>query len=262
MALWGSSDNIVSAGICTLNLTGGDWIVSGEEHNAQFGQTVVGGAKTGDVIRFGTRNGGNYFGDAVIVSIASSTRLTIGSTTGILNAGGISGAQYFISELPSYTVEDFSYSNRSDSASSAVDLSYVGTASTNSEIGTDTVAVVVPGSADVIVGDLLVNDSNNLVITAIGATALTLASNITAGISTSDSISFKRLVDGYDKQVYGISTTAYSPEIYAKAITHQGWVGIMTYIDCHGNLRVKSETLVAMSGITTGANGIQYPSYK
>jgi len=60
MALWGSSDNIVSAGICTLNLTGGDWIVSGEEHNAQFGQTVVGGAKTGDVIRFGTRNGGNY----------------------------------------------------------------------------------------------------------------------------------------------------------------------------------------------------------
>lgn len=32
---------------------------------------------------------------------------------------------------------------------------------------------------------------------------------------------------------------------------HAGWVGIHTYIDMHGQLRVKSETLVAMSGITT-----------
>ena len=35
---------------------------------------------------------------------------------------------------------------------------------------------------------------------------------------------------------------------------HAGWVGIHTYIDMHGNLRVKSETLVAMSGITTNVN--------
>jgi hypothetical protein len=33
---------------------------------------------------------------------------------------------------------------------------------------------------------------------------------------------------------------------------HAGWVGIQTYIDMHGNLRVKSETLVAMSEITSG----------
>jgi hypothetical protein len=33
---------------------------------------------------------------------------------------------------------------------------------------------------------------------------------------------------------------------------HAGWVGIQTYIDMHGNLRVKSETLVAMSEITGG----------
>jgi len=32
---------------------------------------------------------------------------------------------------------------------------------------------------------------------------------------------------------------------------HAGWVGVHTYIDMHGNYRVKSETLVAMSGITT-----------
>lgn len=38
---------------------------------------------------------------------------------------------------------------------------------------------------------------------------------------------------------------------YKYAVTHAGWVGVHTYVDMHGNLRVKSETLVAFSGITT-----------
>lgn len=268
MALWGSSDNIVSAGIVTLTKVSNDWIVSGEQHKAQFGQTAVGGAKTGDVIRFGLRNGGVYFGDAVIVSIASSTRLTIGSTSG-LSGVSIAGTDYYISELPCYTVGDSTYSNLKDTSSSSVTLSYVGTASTNSAIGTNTVAVVIPSSADVIVGDRLVNNSTNFVITGIGSTAVTLASNITAGIATGASISFTRLVDGYDKQVYGISTSRVAPSVYSKAVTHHGWVGIMTYMDMHGRLRVKSEVLVAAGkdvngsgGISTGANGILYPSYK
>jgi len=54
-------------------------------------------------------------------------------------------------------------------------------------------------------------------------------------------------------EIFGVSedevgvarTTAYS-------VTHGGWVGIQTYVDTHGNLRVKHEVLVAMSGITTG----------
>lgn len=60
----------------------------------------------------------------------------------------------------------------------------------------------------------------------------------------------------YDKLVYGVSrelTDSYKP-------AHQGWVGVTTYTDCHGNARVKTEVLVAMSGITTGANGISYPT--
>ena len=32
---------------------------------------------------------------------------------------------------------------------------------------------------------------------------------------------------------------------------HAGWVGVHTYVDMHGTLRVKSETLVAMSGISS-----------
>lgn len=39
------------------------------------------------------------------------------------------------------------------------------------------------------------------------------------------------------------------------AVAHSGWVGVHTYIDMHGNLRVKSETLVAMSGISTVDGG-------
>jgi hypothetical protein len=51
---------------------------------------------------------------------------------------------------------------------------------------------------------------------------------------------------GVDVVEAGIAkTTQYSVE-------HAGWVGIITYMDNHGNLRVKTETLVAMSGITTG----------
>jgi len=40
--------------------------------------------------------------------------------------------------------------------------------------------------------------------------------------------------------------------------TDAGWVGVTTYNDSAGNLRVKTEVLVAMSGITTG--NIDYPT--
>ena len=45
---------------------------------------------------------------------------------------------------------------------------------------------------------------------------------------------------GVDNGEVGVAkTTAYS-------VTHGGWVGITSYTDQHGNLRVKTETLVAM----------------
>ena len=39
----------------------------------------------------------------------------------------------------------------------------------------------------------------------------------------------------------------------------EGWVGVTTYLDNEGNLRVKKETLVAMSGITT-STAFPYPT--
>jgi hypothetical protein len=52
-------------------------------------------------------------------------------------------------------------------------------------------------------------------------------------------------VFGVDAVEVGVATaTAY-------AVSHSGWVGITTYIDTHGNLRVKHEVLVAGGILTT-----------
>ena len=55
---------------------------------------------------------------------------------------------------------------------------------------------------------------------------------------------------GVDNTEVGVATaTAYS-------VTHGGWVGITSYVDSEGNLRVKTETLVAMGADSTGSGGI------
>jgi hypothetical protein len=57
----------------------------------------------------------------------------------------------------------------------------------------------------------------------------------------------------YEPHIYGVAEGGIaSAQGTSYALTHEGWVGVTTYNDNQGNLRVKSETLVAMSGITTG----------
>ena len=67
-----------------------------------------------------------------------------------------------------------------------------------------------------------------------------------------DSVYQEKGVTDRDSVVYGIST-AISGSYH---VPHQGWVGVTTYVDMHGTLRVKSEVLVAMSGITTTKDSI------
>ena len=58
---------------------------------------------------------------------------------------------------------------------------------------------------------------------------------------------------GYEPHIYGVAEGGIAAAHGTSyALTHEGWVGVTTYVDTHGNLRVKTETLVAMSGITTG----------
>ena len=62
------------------------------------------------------------------------------------------------------------------------------------------------------------------------------------------------------REVFGVDTTelsvanAASGDARKYAPPHAGWVGIQTYFDQHGNLRVKSEVLVASSSITNDAS--------
>jgi hypothetical protein len=58
---------------------------------------------------------------------------------------------------------------------------------------------------------------------------------------------------GAGASIYGVDvyeTGAVAETQYA--VTHAGWVGIKTYMGSEGEMRVKSETLVAMSEITSG----------
>ena len=58
----------------------------------------------------------------------------------------------------------------------------------------------------------------------------------------------------YTAKVFGVNNAIQSARQTADSAytpTHAGWVGVTTYNDSDGNLRVKTETYVAMSGITT-----------
>lgn len=66
--------------------------------------------------------------------------------------------------------------------------------------------------------------------------------------------------------VFGVDVTeqtvanAASGDARKYAPQHAGWVGVTTYTDMHGNLRVKTETLVAGSMITgDAADDARYP---
>lgn len=67
-----------------------------------------------------------------------------------------------------------------------------------------------------------------------------------------------RTVFGVDTAEAGVArATTFGGKAGAFGVGHAGWVGVTTYVDCHGNLRVKSETLVAMGKDSTGSGGIQ-----
>lgn len=69
-------------------------------------------------------------------------------------------------------------------------------------------------------------------------------------------------VFGVDVTETGIArTTTVGGKAGAYGVAHAGWVGVTTYLDSAGNLRVKTETLVAGSSITNDANdNDKYPN--
>ena len=200
MALWGKTNVVGSGGSVSLNYSTG--VVTGAIDGAGAGTSFgsVGAAKTGDIIRFGSRGPesstggtGTFFGDAVVVSIASTTSLTIGSTAG-LSGAAIAATSFYIAESPQFLIGDSSYSE------------------TNSDY--------------------------DKIVYGVGSGTLSDESQIGSGQTTTENPSAaERVAAPY------LGTTA-------------GWVGVTTYVDTHGNLRVKNECLVAASGINTVGTGL------
>ena len=184
MALWGNNDNLDAQGTVTLDYATG--ICTGSNLESPGSGTLFGESgsiQEGDVIRFGDRvkgGGKAYFGEAIVVSIASTTSLTIGSTAN-LSGAAIAATSFSASQSPKWCVTDSSFSEAEAQGHEYSKLTY---------------GIAAGGSADA-------------------------------------------------------SGTVYE--------TGVGWVGVTTYNDNAGNLRVKKEILVAMSGISTG-NVPTYPN--
>ena len=257
MALWGNNDAVGSGSTVTLdydNKVVSGWAGTSTGTGTTFGQ--IGAAKTGDIISFGQHGSGTYFGEAVIVSIASSLQCTIASTEA-LNGSAIAGVNFTVSEKPIYTLGDATYNIKRDGSTSLGPIETTGTADAASGIGTN--LVFVSGTSSFLsVGNVLVNGSDNIPVSAIAATTISLGSTIGTAISGGDTLTFKEWEGGYDAFVYGVASGGNSAAEGTQFETGVGWVGVTTYNDNSGALRVKKEILVAMSGISTG-NSPAYP---
>ena len=148
------------------------------------------------------------------------------------------------------------------------------------------VGVVTFTDNNVTVGDVInVGSASSVgyaVIIGITSTTLSIASTegFISGVTTFSGESYEitecpsyTVVDPHyeapESKTTGFSTSNFTTQVVGVAITeqsvanaatggtlarklappHAGWVGVTTYIDCHGELRVKTETLVAMSSI-------------
>ena len=116
-------------------------------------------------------------------------------------------------------------------------------------------------------GDAVIVSITGLGAIFIGSTA-GLSNNLAVGLATSFEISqlpkssivdfsySEKDNDGFDKKMVGVSTSGVENAQGSQWATGAGWVGVTTYNDCDGNLRVKKEIMVAMSGISTGNDPI------
>ena len=103
-------------------------------------------------------------------------------------------------------------------------------------------------------------------LTLVGATGLTAEGSLTQSYNISEQPVSLVVDSNYDgNEIYGVDTTeqsvanAASGEARQYAPAHAGWVGITTYVDNHGSLRVKTETLVAGSTISGDAEDTKFP---
>ena len=119
----------------------------------------------------------------------------------------------------------------------------------------DTIAIIdTPAS-----GDLTIGVGETITFQGEGGNpgdVVDLDEGIGAAITLGDTLTFNRVQNGYDAYVYGVNQSGIATGTQFE--TGVGWVGVTTYVDNSGSLRVKKEILVSLSGITTG-NPDSYP---
>ncbi len=121
-------------------------------------------------------------------------------------------------------------------------------------------AIVALGRTSITLANPLTNLVGvNALVTFTDLFTVGLGATVSAGLATDAILNIDRFQGGYDKYVYGVSSSGLATAT-AFAVPHAGWVGVHTYRDTHGNLRVKSEVLVAMSGIQTGNTPVYPPA--
>ena len=107
---------------------------------------------------------------------------------------------------------------------------------------------------------LTIGSTNGLTGAAISASGFTISQLPKFTINDS---SFSRKVSSIntaqsnEEYVFGVANAGISTGTVYE--TGAGWVGVQTYMDTNGSLRVKKEILVAMSGISTGNEPV-YPT--
>ena len=97
---------------------------------------------------------------------------------------------------------------------------------------------------------------------AIAGIAYTLSQKPVYTLQDSNYNARQTTSNGLTNYIAGVDQTEETVAVNAGSkykAAHAGWVGVHTYIDCQNQLRVKSEVLVAMSGISTGTP--TYTSY-
>ena len=153
----------------------------------------------------------------------------------------------------------------------------------NAAVGVSTVAISTGG---INLGDTFQGNNICTAINRIGLGTVGFAATIGYGLTSGNVVSIGRTVSnvftndgtsvvsiaatetvritrgtGADKRyIAGVSTDGSdSSQGTIYEVAHGGWVGVTSYFDQAGNLRVKTETLVAMSGIATGNNPVIGP---
>ena len=109
-------------------------------------------------------------------------------------------------------------------------------------------------------GDAVIKSITNTTSLTIGSTAGLSGAAIAGSDFTISQLPKYTVLDshysetqtGTDARVYGVSKLESQQAATTSFETGVGWVGVTTYNDMNGTLRVKKETLVAMSGISTG----------